>query len=81
MFWVNVTGGGKIWECTQDLGDYLSTNGLNKLNGSYVLDLGCGAGILGLLALKAGANVHFQDYVIFIKSTKKKKTNSNFFPQ
>lgn len=27
------------------------------------MDLGCGAGILGLLALQAGATVHFQDYV------------------
>lgn len=28
-----------------------------------MLDLGCGAGILGILAVKSGASVHFQDYV------------------
>lgn len=33
------------------------------LTNKYVMDLGCGAGILGLLALQAGAIVHFQDYV------------------
>uniref|UniRef100_A0AAY4CBJ9 protein-histidine N-methyltransferase n=1 Tax=Denticeps clupeoides TaxID=299321 RepID=A0AAY4CBJ9_9TELE len=32
-------------------------------SGKRVLDLGCGAGLLGLLALKRGASqVHFQDY-------------------
>lgn len=60
------SGGGKIWECTQDLGDYLM-NGENSLfkslSNKHVLDLGCGAGILGILALKAGAFVHFSDYV------------------
>lgn len=33
---------------------------LSKKN---VLDLGCGAGLLGIAAMKAGANVVFQDYV------------------
>lgn len=62
-------GGGKIWECTQDLGDYFinpmnASDSLYKLcKGKHVLDLGCGAGILGILALKAGAYVHFSDYV------------------
>lgn len=63
------SGGGKIWECTQDLGDYImkSANEENSLfkslRNKYVLDLGCGAGILGILSLKAGAFVHFSDYV------------------
>lgn len=63
------SGGGKIWECTQDLGDYFMRpidkgDSLFKLScDKYVLDLGCGAGLLGILALKAGAFVHFSDYV------------------
>lgn len=65
-------GGGKIWECTQDLGDYFmnSANTADSLyktsSNKHVLDLGCGAGILGILALKAGAVVHFSDYVSII---------------
>lgn len=63
-------GGAKVWECTQDLGDYLTTldsNGdavIDEFVGKSVLDLGCGAGLLGILALKIGSStVHFQDYV------------------
>lgn len=57
-------GGLKIWECTYDLADYLmdKTTRLNLKN-KTVLDLGCGAGILGIVALKLDAEcVHFQDY-------------------
>ncbi|CAH1396750.1 unnamed protein product [Nezara viridula] len=57
-------GGLKIWECTFDLGHYLT-----RQTSSYcfehkvVLDLGCGAGLLGILACKLGAiQVDFQDY-------------------
>lgn len=61
MVW---TGGAKIWECTQDLGEFLVTNKITKeFSDSKVLDLGCGAGILGILAMQNGAEVHFQDYV------------------
>lgn len=42
-----------------------------------VLDLGCGAGILGILALQNGASVHFQDYV----SKKKKKEFKDIFSE
>lgn len=63
-------GGAKIWECTQDLGDYLTAlndNGsavVDEFVNKTVLDLGCGAGLLGILALKTGSSaVHFQDYV------------------
>ncbi|KAJ6637141.1 Histidine protein methyltransferase 1 like [Pseudolycoriella hygida] len=68
-------GGGKIWECTQDLGDYVmktlvAEDSTHKLSDhKNVLDLGCGAGILGILALKAGAFVHFSDYNASILST------------
>lgn len=60
----SVTGGAKIWECTQDLGEFLCEQKIiEDFANSKVLDLGCGAGILGILALQNGAEVHFQDYV------------------
>jgi ribosomal protein L11 methylase PrmA len=35
-----------------------------NLTGKRVLDLGCGSGLLGILAMQLGAeSVHFQDYV------------------
>jgi 2-polyprenyl-3-methyl-5-hydroxy-6-metoxy-1,4-benzoquinol methylase len=57
-------GGFKIWECTKDLADYLSgEESTNHMVDKRVLDLGCGAGILGLLCLKQnGRHVEFQDY-------------------
>uniref|UniRef100_A0A336MFF5 protein-histidine N-methyltransferase n=1 Tax=Culicoides sonorensis TaxID=179676 RepID=A0A336MFF5_CULSO len=62
-------GGLKIWECTQDLADFLSNtneNGkciLNEFEGKRILDLGCGVGILGILSLiHKPSNVTFQDY-------------------
>ncbi|NXU47011.1 MET18 methyltransferase, partial [Turnix velox] len=55
-------GGLKIWECTFDLMDYFSEARIQFTNKS-VLDLGCGAGLLGIVALKGKAEkVHFQDY-------------------
>lgn len=55
-------GGLKIWECTFDLLAYF-TKAQVKFAGKRVLDLGCGSGLLGLIALKEGAReVHFQDY-------------------
>uniref|UniRef100_A0A4W5JVZ8 protein-histidine N-methyltransferase n=1 Tax=Hucho hucho TaxID=62062 RepID=A0A4W5JVZ8_9TELE len=55
-------GGLKVWECTYDLLELLERDG-ETFGGKIVLDLGCGAGLLGLLALKRGASqVHFQDY-------------------
>ncbi|XP_030383501.1 histidine protein methyltransferase 1 homolog isoform X2 [Scaptodrosophila lebanonensis] len=57
-------GGAKIWECTDDLLLYLSENiDSNYWADKRVLDLGCGAGLLGIYALKSGAKiVDFQDY-------------------
>ncbi|XP_026798426.3 histidine protein methyltransferase 1 homolog [Pangasianodon hypophthalmus] len=55
-------GGLKIWEGTHDLLEYVDDEG-ETFSGKRVLDLGCGAGLLGILALKRGASkVHFQDY-------------------
>lgn len=55
-------GGLKVWECTYDLLELLENKG-ETFGGKIVLDLGCGAGLLGILALKRGArHVHFQDY-------------------
>uniref|UniRef100_A0A182X7Q1 protein-histidine N-methyltransferase n=1 Tax=Anopheles quadriannulatus TaxID=34691 RepID=A0A182X7Q1_ANOQN len=58
-------GGLKVWECTYDLGEFLSAceERRAEFGGKKVLDLGCGAGLLGIEALLLGAScVHFQDY-------------------
>jgi ribosomal protein L11 methylase PrmA len=54
-----------VWECTSDLLKYLATSNLKQeMDGKTVLDLGCGAGVLGIFALMNGAQrVDFQDYV------------------
>lgn len=55
-------GGLKVWECTYDLLELIERDG-ETFGGKAVLDLGCGAGLLGILAMKRGAGqVHFQDY-------------------
>uniref|UniRef100_UPI0037E7DFA2 histidine protein methyltransferase 1 homolog n=1 Tax=Semicossyphus pulcher TaxID=241346 RepID=UPI0037E7DFA2 len=55
-------GGLKVWECTYDLLELIEKDG-ETFGEKAVLDLGCGAGLLGVLALKRGARqVHFQDY-------------------
>ncbi|KAK2824263.1 hypothetical protein Q5P01_021438 [Channa striata] len=55
-------GGLKVWECTYDLLELIEQQGAT-FGGKAVLDLGCGAGLLGILALKRRARqVHFQDY-------------------
>ncbi|XP_056424868.1 histidine protein methyltransferase 1 homolog [Hyla sarda] len=55
-------GGMKIWECTFDLIRYLEDKAVN-FEDKAVLDLGCGAGLLGIFSLKQNSKVvHFQDY-------------------
>ncbi|XP_050310575.1 histidine protein methyltransferase 1 homolog isoform X2 [Anthonomus grandis grandis] len=55
-------GGLKVWECTFDLINHLTELKLD-LKGKNVLDLGCGAGLLGILSLHVGAlRCTFQDY-------------------
>lgn len=56
-------GGLKIWECTNDLVDYMAINSTLGIGPStLVLELGCGHGLPGIQALRLGARVHFQDY-------------------
>ena len=55
-------GGLKIWEGSCDLLDYLCTDKI-ELNGTRVLELGCGAGLPGIMAMLHGAScVTFQEY-------------------
>lgn len=55
-------GGLKVWECTYDLLNLFEKD-IETFGSKMILDLGCGAGLLGILALKRGARgVHFQDY-------------------
>ncbi|EFA10806.2 histidine protein methyltransferase 1 homolog [Tribolium castaneum] len=56
-------GGLKVWECTFDLVDFLVEQKID-FGGKDVLDLGCGAGIAGILACLKGARTVFQDYNI-----------------
>lgn len=57
-------GGLKVWECTQDIGEFIEDQGIcEELDGKHVLDMGCGCGVLGIIAMECGANVDFQDYV------------------
>ncbi|CAG9125381.1 unnamed protein product [Plutella xylostella] len=56
-------GGLKIWECTSDLIEYLENHKTEiSLKDTKVLDLGCGAGLVGIYAFLNGAKVTFQDY-------------------
>lgn len=55
-------GGLKIWECSYDLSRYIFENNI-EFQDKVVLDLGCGTGIIGLIALLKNSTVHFQDYV------------------
>jgi len=67
-----VQGGLKIWECTFDLGQYILENKI-ELKNKLVMDLGCGAGLIGLLSLRKNAAVHFQDYVRMIRDCRAEK--------
>ncbi|XP_063623916.1 histidine protein methyltransferase 1 homolog [Cydia splendana] len=55
-------GGLKIWECTYDLIEYLENQTGIQFQNKKVLDLGCGAGILGIYTFLKDALVTFQDY-------------------
>jgi len=56
-------GGLKVWECTYDLLNYLNEQKDACTTQKRVLDLGCGAGLLGLYAyLNDASYVCLQDY-------------------
>ncbi|VDP80581.1 unnamed protein product [Echinostoma caproni] len=59
-----VEGGFIMWDGSRQLVEYILTRGfVEKIHGKCVLELGCGAGLPGLVALKLGASlVMFQDY-------------------
>ncbi|KAK9298128.1 hypothetical protein QLX08_008447 [Tetragonisca angustula] len=61
-------GGLKIWECSYDLSQYLFENNV-EFQGKFVLDLGCGTGVIGLVALLKNSIVHFQDYNVEVIKT------------
>ena len=48
-------GGLKIWECSEDLARHLHEAAAARLEDRRVCELGCGAGLPGLYALKHGA--------------------------
>lgn len=57
-------GGFQVWECTKDLADYLTNEASKEFEGKAICDLGCSAGLLGIIGIINGASlVHFQDYV------------------
>ncbi|CAH8875787.1 unnamed protein product [Trichobilharzia szidati] len=58
-----IEGGFTLWDGSRDLVHYIFKHFMQKLNGKNVLELGCGCGLPGILAVKAGARfVRFQDY-------------------
>ncbi|CAK9812968.1 Histidine protein methyltransferase 1 homolog [Anthophora plagiata] len=61
-------GGLKIWECTYDLAQYIFENNI-EFKDKFVLDLGCGTGVIGLVALLKNSIVHFQDYNVEVITT------------
>uniref|UniRef100_K1R994 protein-histidine N-methyltransferase n=1 Tax=Magallana gigas TaxID=29159 RepID=K1R994_MAGGI len=55
-------GGLTVWECGCDLAEFISGEGID-FRGKSVIELGCGAGLPGICAMKCGAEqVYFQDY-------------------
>ncbi len=56
-------GGLKIWESSVDLVRFMLNGGIGKLHGKRVVELGCGHGFPGILALLDGASeVTFCDF-------------------
>ena len=47
-------GGLKVWDCSFDLVDYIKMN-RDSFAGKRVMEIGCGQGLPGVMALKEGA--------------------------
>ena len=57
-------GGLKVWECALDLTHYVSEL---EMKGAVVMEIGCGAGLPGIMAARKGAKcVIFQDFNDFV---------------
>ena len=55
-------GGLKVWDCSFDLADFVALE-TASFAGKRVIELGCGQGLPGVMALKVGAShVVFQDF-------------------
>jgi hypothetical protein len=52
-------GGLKIWECAIDLASHVASN--VNVKDLHILELGCGAGLPGIVAgVKGASEIHFQ---------------------
>ena len=65
-------GGLKIWECSEDLVEFLHSNKSGRLKGLKVLELGCGAALPGIYCFKEGASgeVNFIESCTQIRQSK-----------
>ena len=65
-------GGLKVWDAAFDLVDFVAANA-DIFKGKRVLELGCGQGLPGVMAMKVGAShTIFQDFneEVLTKATK-----------
>lgn len=61
-FIFSLSGGHKVWECSLDLCSYVASN--VACCGRRVAEVGCGAGLPGILSgLQGASEIMFQDFV------------------
>ncbi|KAK4476009.1 hypothetical protein MN116_001242 [Schistosoma mekongi] len=64
-----IEGGFTLWDGSKDLVNYISEHFLEKIYDKHVLELGCGCGLPGILALKTGARlIRFQGVSTLIRT-------------